>query len=39
MLRDAGLVREERRGKWTFYAIDGESAARALDAFRDLLRI
>ena len=28
-LKDAGLVREERRGKWTFYSLDGE-AARSL---------
>jgi len=39
VLREAGLVREEQRGKWTFYAIDGESAAEALRAFRDLLRV
>ena len=39
VLREAGLVREEARGKWTFYAIDGEAAAEALDAFRDLLRV
>ena len=29
-LKDAGLVREERRGKWTFYSLDK-------DAARDLL--
>ena len=28
-LKDAGLVREERSGKWTFYSLDGE-AARSL---------
>jgi ArsR family transcriptional regulator, arsenate/arsenite/antimonite-responsive transcriptional repressor len=28
-LKDAGLVREERRGKWTFYSLDRE-AARSL---------
>jgi ArsR family transcriptional regulator len=28
-LKDAGLVREERRGKWTFYSLD-EEAARSL---------
>ncbi len=38
VLKEAGLVREEARGKWTFYAIDGEAAASALDAFRSLLR-
>ena len=39
VLREAGLVCEEARGKWTFYAIDGEATAEALDAFRDLLRV
>ena len=39
VLKEAGLVREEQRGKWTFYAIDGEAASQALDAFRDLLRV
>jgi ArsR family transcriptional regulator len=37
-LKDAGLVREERRGKWSFYALDrgttggllGEAADRLL---------
>ena len=28
-LKDAGLVREERRGKWTFYSLD-RGAARDL---------
>ena len=28
-LKDAGLVKEERRGKWTFYSLDKE-AARSL---------
>ena len=28
-LKDAGLVREERRGKWIFYSLD-EEAARSL---------
>jgi len=39
VLREAGLVREEARGKWTFYAIDGKAAATALDALRDLMRV
>jgi ArsR family transcriptional regulator len=39
VLREAGLVREEARGKWTFYAIEGEAAATALDALRDIMRI
>jgi ArsR family transcriptional regulator, arsenate/arsenite/antimonite-responsive transcriptional repressor len=39
VLREAGLVREESRGKWSFYAIDGEAAASAFDALRDVLRV
>ena len=39
VLREAGLVSEETRGKWTFYALDGEAVAEALDAFKDLLRV
>lgn len=39
VLREAGLIREESRGKWTFYSVDGEAAARALDALRHLLRV
>jgi ArsR family transcriptional regulator len=29
-LKEAGLVREEKRGKWSFYSLDGESAADLL---------
>jgi ArsR family transcriptional regulator len=29
-LKEAGLVREERRGKWSFYSLDKESAAEVL---------
>ena len=39
VLKEAGLLTEETRGKWNFYAIDGEAAAEALEAFRDLLRV
>jgi len=39
VLREAGLVREEARGKWSFYSIDGTAAAEALAAFRDLMRV
>ena len=39
VLREAGLVREESRGKWSFYAIDVEAAARALDELRDIMRV
>jgi len=34
VLRDAGLVREERRGKWSFYAIDEAVAAECAAAVR-----
>ncbi len=39
VLREAGLVREEIRGKWTFYSVDAESVRRALDAFAELMRV
>jgi ArsR family transcriptional regulator, arsenate/arsenite/antimonite-responsive transcriptional repressor len=29
-LRDTGLVREEKRGKWSFYSLDAEAAAYLL---------
>ena len=29
-LKEAGLVREERRGKWSFYSIDREAAGALL---------
>ena len=29
-LKDTGLVREERRGKWSFYSIDRETAGELL---------
>jgi ArsR family transcriptional regulator, arsenate/arsenite/antimonite-responsive transcriptional repressor len=36
-LKDAGLVREERRGKWNFYSLDREAARGLLaDAARHL---
>jgi len=38
VLREAGIVSEETRGKWTFYAIDGEAVAAALGAFHSILR-
>lgn len=27
-LKEAGLVREERRGKWSFYSLDREAAGQ-----------
>jgi ArsR family transcriptional regulator len=29
-LRQAGLIREEKRGKWSFYSLDGETATQLL---------
>ena len=29
-LKEAGLVREERRGKWSFYSLDREAAGRLI---------
>jgi ArsR family transcriptional regulator, arsenate/arsenite/antimonite-responsive transcriptional repressor len=29
-LKEAGLVREEKRGKWSFYSLDGEAAGDLL---------
>jgi ArsR family transcriptional regulator, arsenate/arsenite/antimonite-responsive transcriptional repressor len=37
VLKEAGLVTEETRGKWTFYAIDRDAAERSLGAIRGLL--
>jgi len=39
VLKEAGLVSEETRGKWSFYAVDREAIASALDGFRSLLRV
>ena len=33
-LKDAGLLREERRGKWSFYSLDEEAVRRLLDIAR-----
>ncbi len=30
-LKDAGLVREERRGKWSFYSLDRQAAAKLVN--------
>jgi len=29
-LKEAGLVREERRGRWSFYSLDREAAGQIL---------
>jgi ArsR family transcriptional regulator len=36
-LKDAGLVREERHGKWTFYSLDREAASGLLGEAADHL--
>jgi ArsR family transcriptional regulator, arsenate/arsenite/antimonite-responsive transcriptional repressor len=36
-LKDAGLVREERRGKWAFYSLDREAAGELLGVAADRL--
>jgi ArsR family transcriptional regulator len=36
-LKDAGLVREDRRGKWSFYTLDREAAGGLLDEAADRL--
>jgi len=38
-LKEAGLVREERRGKWSFYSLDRKAAARLLAETESLLGI
>jgi ArsR family transcriptional regulator len=36
-LKDAGLVREERRGRWSFYSLDREAAGELLGEAKDRL--
>jgi ArsR family transcriptional regulator len=36
-LKDAGLVREERRGKWAFYSLDREATGALLGEAADRL--
>jgi ArsR family transcriptional regulator, arsenate/arsenite/antimonite-responsive transcriptional repressor len=36
-LKDAGLVREERRGKWSFYSLDREATSELLGEAADRL--
>ncbi len=36
-LKDAGLVREERRGKWSFYSLDRQTAGELLGEAADHL--
>jgi ArsR family transcriptional regulator len=37
VLKDAGLVTEEMRGKWTFYALDRETLGAAVGLLRGLI--
>jgi ArsR family transcriptional regulator len=39
VLRDAGLITEETRGKWSFYALDEDAAAAAFREFADLFKL
>ena len=39
VLREAGLVREETRGKWSFYSLDREAASAAVDEVRGVLGV
>lgn len=39
VLKEAGLVTEETRGKWTFYQLDREALETALQDLRDLGRL
>ena len=36
-LKDAGLVQEEKRGKWSFYSVDKEAAAHLIHELADQL--
>ncbi|HMK91858.1 MAG TPA: metalloregulator ArsR/SmtB family transcription factor, partial [Thermoleophilia bacterium] len=37
VLKDAGLVTEETRGKWTFYELDRETMGNVLGALQGLV--
>ena len=38
-LKEAGLVREERRGRWSFYSLDRETAGWLLDETKNHLGV
>ena len=38
-LKDAGLVREEKRGKWSFYSLDRETVTQLLNELAGRLEI
>jgi ArsR family transcriptional regulator, arsenate/arsenite/antimonite-responsive transcriptional repressor len=37
ILKEAGLITEETRGKWTFYELDNKAMTTALGALQDLM--
>jgi ArsR family transcriptional regulator len=39
ILRDAGLILSETRGKWSFYTVDPVALDEALSAFRALFDV
>jgi ArsR family transcriptional regulator len=39
VLKEAGLVREETRGKWSFYELDEETARRAFAELGEVLKV
>jgi ArsR family transcriptional regulator len=39
VLKEAGLVSEETRGKWNFYFVHRDVAADALESLRSILRV
>ncbi len=39
ILKEAGLVTEESRGKWTFYSLNRKAARELLDLVRDRLKL
>jgi ArsR family transcriptional regulator len=39
VLKEAGLVSEETRGKWNFYVVERDVAADALEMLRAVLRV
>jgi ArsR family transcriptional regulator len=38
-LKDAGLVREEKRGKWSFYSLDRDAATQLLNELAGQLEL
>src|SRR5947209_7096826 len=38
-LKDAGLIKETKRGKWSFYALDKEAATQLLNVLAGQLEV